>query len=84
MTFGCPLEDAFNKPFKKKSKKFRNADDQLNKILNRGSDIDDKIIPYGPKNDSLSLSYDNNNETVKLQDKIKHLEQKNRDLEPND
>jgi len=86
-TFGCSLDEAFGpKSSKKKGKKLKIKDDNklLNKILGRGDEVNtDKILPYGPINDSLSNIYDDQNETVKLQDKIKDLEQKNRDLEPN-
>ena len=90
----CNLEEAFNNPTIKKKKKSRKYD--IDKILQRGSDIDitnndiDRPgeIPSNCTNteeiNALPFTYDANNKYAKLREETNLAEQRARDQEPNE
>ena len=90
----CNLEEAFNNPTIKKKKKSRKYD--IDKILQRGSDIDitkndiDRPgeIPSNCTNteeiNALPFTYDANNKYAKLREQTNLAEQRARDQEPNE
>ena len=90
----CNLEEAFNNPTIKKKKKSRKYD--IDKILQRGSDIDitkndiDRPgeIPSNCTNteeiNALPFTYDANNKYAKLREETNLSEQRARDQEPNE
>ena len=90
----CNLDEAFNNSTIKKKKKPRKSD--LDKILQRGSDIDvarndvDRpgAMPINSTNmdevNALPFTYDANNKYAKLQEQDNLAEQRARDQEPNE
>ena len=83
----CSLDEAYNKSntFKKKSKKLKNVD----RILERGSEIDmgGRLLRNSTNTEEVNkipLTYNNNNEYVKLKEKVDLMEQHNRDKKPNE
>tara|TARA_Y100000593_G_C4223720_1_gene293299 strand:- start:42 stop:620 length:579 start_codon:yes stop_codon:yes gene_type:complete len=90
----CNLEEAFNNSTIKKKKKSRKYD--MDKILQRGSDIDitnndiDRPgeIPSNCTNteeiNALPFTYDANNKYAKLREQTNLAEQRARDQEPNE
>ena len=90
----CNLDEAFNNTTIKKKKKSRKSD--IDKILQRGSEIDivhsdvDRpgAMPINSTNmdevKALPFTYDANNKYMKLVEQDKLVEQKARDQEPNE
>ena len=90
----CNLEEAFNNSTIKKKKKTRKSD--IDKILQRGSEIDiarndvDRpgAMPINSTNmdeiKALPFTYDVNNKYAKLQEQDNLAEQRARDQEPNE
>ena len=90
----CNLDEAFNNSTIKKKKKSRKSD--IDKILQRGSEIDiarndvDRpgAMPINSTNmeeiKALPFTYDANNKYAKLQEEDNLAEQKARDQEPNE
>ena len=90
----CNLDEAFNNSTIKKKKKSRKND--IDKILQRGSEIDivrndvDRpgAMPINSTNmdeiNALPFTYDANNKYAKLQEQDNLAEQKARDQEPNE
>ena len=90
----CNLDEAFNNSTIKKKKKSRKSD--IDKILQRGSEIDivkndvDRpgAMPINSTNmdeiKALPFTYDANNKYAQLQEQDNLAEQKARDQEPNE
>ena len=90
----CNLDEAFNNSTIKKKKKSRKSD--IDKILQRGSEIDiarndvDRpgAMPINSTNmdevNALPFTYDANNKYAKLQEQDNLAEQRARDQEPNE